>query len=338
MYVSIVDRLPVEDRLPRTAPQNLLDHVTRLCAICPRDYRHVEGLNRAADYIRGIWSEMGWTVTEQTYALPNETLARFPYTTKTRYGSCTVAPHTFPAPTGGETYRNLVVDIAGRSPNKRRIVIGAHYDAIEPTPGADDNASGVAGLLELARLLRHDPVAVPITLVAWTNEENPLFELGYSGSLMHARSLHPSAIEGAISLEMIGRFYDEAKTQTYPNGLLRLLLRRHHRGNFISAVGVSKSSAFIRKAVRLFRQDNHFPLHAVALPLAIGGRRFLASDHRFYLQQGIDAFMFTDTAENRGPKEMGSQYHTKNDTPETLNYRRMAQFVDTLHAMLQRWT
>lgn len=199
------------------------------------------------------------------------------------------------------------------------LVIGAHYDAFGDTgelPGADDNASGTAGLLELARLRGSHRLNQPVTLVAFANEEPPFFGSDEMGSAVHAASIATTgrAVSGMISLEMIGFFSSD---QSWPNALFSVIYP--DEGNFIGVVG-GWSDRHLTKAVK----------RAIA---GSGGIRVLsfsgpretsdASDHRNYWRHGWSAVMVTDTAYLRNPN-----YHTHTDTAESLDYRRMALVID----------
>jgi hypothetical protein len=271
---------------PRTDKKTLRKHVDFLSsAVFPRNPRHAEQLNRAADYIR---SELGLSrarVSEQTYIAE------------------------------GKRYRNI---IARLGPAKGRlIVIGAHYDVCGDTPGADDNASGVAGLLELARLLGGRSLSSPVELVAFSTEEPHFFGSDLMGSAVHARSLRTAGIEVAamISLEMIG-FYSEKQLDQNP--ILRLIYPG--RGDFEVVVGRWDDRALAREIKKGMRGAGDLPVFSYSGPLAIGAD---LSDHRNYWTEGYPAVMVTDTAHLRNPN-----YHTEQDSAETLDYGRMATVVD----------
>jgi hypothetical protein len=208
-----------------------------------------------------------------------------------------------------------------------RIVVGAHYDAFEETPGADDNASAVAGLLELARVLaeRKPQLACQLELVAFTLEEPPFFRTQAMGSAIHARYLVEKRIKvrAMICLEMIGCFTDEPGSQQMPMGWLRKYYPKE--GNFILVVGALGGKKLTRTVKEAMIRASDLPVLSISAPKAIEGIDF--SDHLNYWKHGFDAVMLTDTAFYRNPR-----YHTKDDTPDTLDYVRMAKVVEGLYS------
>jgi Zn-dependent M28 family amino/carboxypeptidase len=224
----------------------------------------------------------------------------------------------------GTTYRNL---IARFGPDEGALlVIGAHYDSCGDTPGADDNASGVAGLLELARLLAASPPPHPVELVAYTLEEPPFFRTENMGSFQHARELARGKREVRLmmSLETIGYFRDDSDTQRFPVGGLGAFYP--DQGNFIAIVGRFGDFGETRRVKALFRGATDLPAESINAPRSVPGVDF--SDHASYWQFGYPAVMVTDTAFLRNPN-----YHGAGDTPATLDYRRMAQVVQATYAV-----
>jgi hypothetical protein len=226
---------------------------------------------------------------------------------------------------GDGSFRNL---IARFGPDDGPVlVIGAHYDVCGEQPGADDNASGVAAILELARLLRrHRPdVAQRIELALWALEEPPNFRTNGMGSAVHANSLALAGAEvsGMISLEMLGFFADEPGSQDYPAPGMGLLYPS--RGNFIAVVGNSSSWWFTRRVKIRMAGASRLPVRSINAPAFVPGVDF--SDHLNFWRRGWDAAMVTDTAFYRNPN-----YHQVTDTPETLDYDRMAEVVTGLYA------
>lgn len=253
----------------------------------PRDFRHLENLDRAARYIREELSKTGAAVVDQTYSV------------------------------GSRPFRNVVAragpDGAGA------LVIGAHYDAFGDTnanPGADDNASGVAGLLEVARLLAGRRLARPVLLVAYSTEEPPYYHSDGMGSAVHAASLARAGDPpiGMVSLEMIG-FY--ASNQSWPSRLFALAYPTH--GHFIAVVGRWTDRALAREIRRGIAGASTVPAYSYSGPLIAGAE---ASDHSSYWAEGYTAVMVTDTAFIRNPN-----YHAPTDVLETLDFERMAQVV-----------
>jgi len=197
------------------------------------------------------------------------------------------------------------------------IIVGAHYDVCADLPGADDNASGVAGLLELARLLSTRTLGCPVELVAFSTEEPPYFGGPQMGSAVHARGLRQSGVtpRAMICLEMIGYF---SAKQPQENLLLSILYP--HKGDFISIVGRWQDRALARQVKRAFRGATSVPVTSYSGPTSVGAD---LSDQRNYWEQGYAAVMVTDTAFIRN-----HNYHTANDTADTLNYKSMAGVVD----------
>ena len=210
------------------------------------------------------------------------------------------------------------------------LVVGAHYDACGTTPGADDNASGVAALLELTRLLALDPPARPVELVAYTLEEPPYFRTESMGSHQHASRLDSQGREVRLmlSLEMIGYFRDEPKSQQYPVAALHMLYP--DEGNFIAIVGGMRDYGEMRRVKALFSGASGLPVQTINAPASVPGVDF--SDHASYWKFDMPAFMVTDTAFLRNP-----HYHEAGDTPATLDYARMAQVVRAVHAVTMQF-
>ena len=221
-------------------------------------------------------------------------------------------------PVRGRSVRNIQ---SGAGP----IVVGAHYDTVPGSPGADDNASAVAVLIELQKML--SPERLPIAFVAFVNEEMPYSYTLESGSFQCARraKARGEPVRAMFSLEMLGYFSDEPGSQRYP---WPLSLVYPDRGNFVAFVGDLGARALVRRAIALFRKGSRFPSEGVAAPAALPGIR--ASDHWSFRLHGFPAIMITDTAYNRNPN-----YHRASDTPETLDYDRMARVTLGLASMLR---
>lgn len=218
----------------------------------------------------------------------------------------------------GAIYRNVVVRFGPA--DGRPVVIGAHYDAEGNTPGADDNASGVAGLLALADHFHRSPPKVPVELVAYCLEEPPYFRSENMGSRRHARALKAAGREPrlVVVLEMIGYFTDRPGSQRYPLAALSWIYPR--QGNFIGVVGNYASVPEVRLVKEAMTEAATIPVEAIAAPASLPGVDF--SDHASYWREGIAAVMVTDTAFYRNPN-----YHQPGDQPDTLDYSRMAGVV-----------
>jgi hypothetical protein len=221
-------------------------------------------------------------------------------------------------PLDGETYRNIRVRLPGAS--DEILLIGAHYDSAPDTPGANDNGSGVAALLELARLLAGRPLARSVHLVAFVNEEPPHFGGEFMGSRVYAKAARQrgDAIVGMFSLETLGYYAQEPGSQSYPLAWLSWLYP--DRGDFIGFVGNTRSRELVRRSVEVFRQTTEFPAEGIAAPNWVPGINL--SDHQSFWGQGYPALMVTDTAPFRYP-----YYHTPADTPDKLDYARTARVV-----------
>jgi hypothetical protein len=225
---------------------------------------------------------------------------------------------------GGRTYRNV---IATYNPEESRtLVIGAHYDVAGDQPGADDNASGVAGLLEIARMLfkERPQLNYRVEMVAWCLEEPPWFGTELMGSFIHAKSLHDAGTDviGMISLEMIGYFSDEPGSQPFPDPELAKLYP--HTADFIIVVGVEEHADFTRKVHSLMHENATIDTQIILFPDGSGLAGL--SDQRNYWPFGWPALMVNDTAFIRN-----HNYHTKGDTIDTLDFRKMAAVVDGVY-------
>lgn len=224
---------------------------------------------------------------------------------------------------GGRSYRNLIVRLGPETPDV--IVIGAHYDVFGDNPGADDNASGVAGLIELARLLQARTLGKRVELVAYANEEPPYFRTPFMGSAIHAAALRSAGkhVPLMLSLECIGYFSDATGSQEHPVRLLEAIYPA--TGNFIALVGFYQDGATARTVKVAMKNASDLPVHSINAPGFIVGVDF--SDHLNYTREGFVGMMVTDTAFYRN-----KAYHTREDTWDRLDYRRMAKVVDGVMA------
>jgi hypothetical protein len=228
----------------------------------------------------------------------------------------------------GNMYRNVIGSLNYKK--KERIVIGAHYDVAGDQEGADDNASGVCGVLELARLLENDSLDCRIDLVAYTLEEPPFYGTDKMGSYIHARSLHQKRIDlkGMICLEMIGYFDTTRKSQTYPIGLLKPFYGG--KGDFITIVQKFGNGKFGRKMKRLMKRNAFLDTKSFIGPEKLPGIDF--SDHRNYWKFGYSAVMITNTAFYRNP-----HYHKQSDKMETLDLKRMSKVIDGVYLSVKEF-
>lgn len=262
----------------------------------PRNYQQVAVLDTVAAYLGRTLARAGGRVTEQPYVVD------------------------------GRTYRNVMASFGPA--DGPRLVVGAHYDVCGEQPGADDNGSGVAALLELARLLGQQPaLRQRIDLVAYTLEEPPYFRTRHMGSYVHARSLHEQnlPVTGMVVLEMLGYYDDRSGSQHYPFGPLRLVYGG--RGNYVTAVRKLGGGRFARQFSRRYDQAAALPVRRFVGPAWLPGLDF--SDHLNYWQFGYSALMLTDTAFYRN-----RNYHHATDSLEKLDLRRLALATDAVLAAL----
>ena len=222
-------------------------------------------------------------------------------------------------------FKNIVASFGPE--NAQRIIVGAHYDVCREQDGADDNASGVAGILELARLLKEKPLKYRIDLVAYSTEELPYFNTKNMGSYVHAKSLYDSKVPvfGMISLEMIGYYSDEENSQRYPVGALKWI--NGNKGNFITIVQKTFSGRFARQYKKLAFRNNSIKTKSFKAPSFFGGINL--SDHSNYWRFGYSAIMITNTSFYRN-----HNYHKTSDRIETLDVGRMALTIDGVYRTL----
>ncbi len=219
---------------------------------------------------------------------------------------------------------NLETALSG---SDETVVVAAHYDTVWTTPGADDNASGTAALIELVRMLQNQPHERTIRFVFLVNEEPPYFQRPAMGSTHYARMLKDRGenVTAMLSLETIGYYTDEPGSQVYPFPFSLFL---PNTGNFIGFVGNTKSRRLTRDVVGSFRDHAQFPSIGVAAPEFIQGVTW--SDQWSFWEQGYPGVMVTDTAPNRNP-----HYHEPTDTPDTLDYEAMARVVEGLAKVIE---
>lgn len=231
----------------------------------------------------------------------------------------------------GAMSHNLEVEIPGGQRRHEIVVIGAHYDSVSGSPGANDNASGVAALLALARSFATAKPERTLRFVAFVNEEPPFFWTAEMGSRVYAKACRSAGqqngenIVAMVSLETIGYYSDEKGSQKYP---FPLGLFYPSQGDFIAFVGNTASGELVRQCLASFRRHARFPSEGAALPGWIPGVGW--SDHWSFWQEGYPALMVTDTAPFRYP-----HYHTAEDTPDKLNYERLARVVAGLEHVVR---
>jgi Zn-dependent M28 family amino/carboxypeptidase len=272
-------------------------HIDTLAGtIGERNLHHYSALQAAARYITDAFTEFGYQ------------------------------PVAHPYHVGSYLVQNIEAVKPGSPETDEIIVIGAHYDSVRGSPGANDNASGVAALLELARWLHAQPVAREVRFVAFVNEEPPYFYSDAMGSWRYARqaAARGDRIQAMLSLETIGYYSSEANSQRYPFPF-RLFYPAH--GNFIGFVGNLRSRALVRQAIASFRASAEFPSEGVAAPGGLTGIGW--SDHWSFWQVGYRAIMVTDTALFRY-----APYHTPGDRPDRVDTESLARVVDGLRAVV----
>ncbi len=222
---------------------------------------------------------------------------------------------------------NVVGEVKGADRANEIIVVAAHYDSVVGTVGANDNGSGVAGVLALARRLGRKPMKRTVRFVAFANEEPPFFQTGEMGSLVYAKQCRARGddVVAMISLETIGYYSDAKDSQQYP---FPLSLVYPSTGDFIGFVGNVRSRRLVRRVVGSFRKHTQFPSEGAAMPGYIPGVSW--SDHWAFWQAGYPAIMVTDTAPFRYP-----YYHSPADTPDKLDYERLARVVAGLARVVE---
>jgi Zn-dependent M28 family amino/carboxypeptidase len=263
----------------------------------PRDWEHPANLAMCADYIATQFTNAGAVVESQEFKVQ------------------------------GNRYRNVIGRFGVGKASK--VVVGAHYDTCGDTPGADDNASGIAALIELAYLAGADVPQRELELVAYVLEEPPFFRTSHMGSAIHAESIarEKSNIIGVIVLESVGCFNDEKGSQSYPSLMLRAFYPS--RGDFIAVAGRWDQGDWI-KAVKVgMLGSTDLPVYSIRAPSALPGIDF--SDHINYWPYGINAAMVTDTAFYRN-----KAYHESEDTADRLDYDRMSMVVVAVFEALRK--
>ena len=261
-----------------------------------RNSRHYATLVKTRDWIRGQLTASGYTVREQNYRLK------------------------------GQSYSNLVCELSGQS--KQVVVVGAHYDSALDCPAANDNGSGVAALLELARSCqqRGQKPKKTLRLVAFVNEEPPYFAHDSMGSHVYAQfcKKRGDKISAMLSLETLGYYSDAPNSQKYPP---LLSMSYPTTGNFVGFIGNLESGPLVQRCVGLFRKRASFPSQGAALSAGLPGVGW--SDHRSFWEIGVPAIMVTDTAPFRYP-----HYHLKSDTPDKIDFDRLARVVEGLQKVV----
>jgi hypothetical protein len=280
----------------------------------PLDEGGLELERRLEGHVRALAEDIG---ERNVFRLPRlDAAAEYLETTLRELGH---RVESQPFETGDVAVRNLEVEKTGRSRPEEIVVVGAHYDSVIGSPGANDNGSGVAAVIELSRLLTDREMPRTVRFVFFVNEEPPFFTTGDMGSLHYARRAKERAerIVAMLSLETIGYFSDEEGSQQYP---FPFSFFYPSRGNFIGFVGNLDSRPLVQRAVGSFRRHSPLPSEALAAPGWITGVGW--SDHWSFWQQGYPGVMVTDTALFRY-----EPYHTPGDTPDQVCYEQLTRVV-----------
>jgi hypothetical protein len=261
-----------------------------------RNMWHYPQLNAAADFIEDSFSRAGLHPRRDSYEIR------------------------------GQACHNIEAEIAGTRPEI--LLIGAHYDSVFGSPGANDNGSGVAAMLALARRFAGKTTEYTVRFVAFVNEEPPYFLGGDMGSFVYASrcKARGDKISAMISLETIGYFSDAPRSQTYPSPGFGVFYPRV--GNFIGFVSNVHSRTLLRRVVALFRKHAKIPSEGAALPSFIPGVSW--SDQWSFWRCGYPGIMVTDTAPFRYP-----HYHSASDTPDKLDYDRFTLVVSGMEKVIE---
>jgi hypothetical protein len=284
-------------------------------------------LETLADELRGDVHELGGKIGERNLSRRAAQLAQAAEYIEAELAAAGHAPRRQEYDVAGSVCWNIEVEIAGSRRPDEIVVIGAHYDSVPYSPAANDNGSGIAAMLSLARRFAAAPQDRTLRFLAFVNEELPYAHTPLMGSWVYARRCRERSdcIASMISLETIGYYSDERHSQHYPPpvGLFYPAV-----GNFIAFVGNTRYGDLVRRAIGAFRRVERFPSQGGAMPESMShiGR----SDHWSFWQEGYPALMVTDTANFRYP-----YYHTPDDTPEKLDYGRMARVVRGLDGVVR---
>ncbi len=294
-YVGPLKPLANKEREFRDALQ--IDVEKLAGEIGERNLQFYKNLSTAADYLETSFQQIGYEVHRQGYQV------------------------------SGKTCYNLEVEISGTMRVNEIVVIGSHYDSVLGSPGANDNATGVAALLALARTFAGKKISRTLRFVAFANEEPPFFKTNQMGSLVYAKCCRErnEKVVAMLSLETIGYYRDEAGSQNYP---FPVGFFYPSTGNFVAFVGNISSRDLVREVVASFRSQVKFPSEGGALPAMIPGIGW--SDHWAFWRMGYPAVMVTDTAPFRYP-----YYHTALDTPDKIHYEHLARVVAGLRLVVE---
>jgi hypothetical protein len=289
-----------------------------------RNMPHYAQLTAAADFIEDSFSRAGLRTRRDSYEIRGQPCHNIEAEISGRQQGAASAEATAAKPAVSPGHRSLG---EGSSP-PQIVIIGAHYDSVFGSPGANDNGTGVAAMLALARRFASAKPKNTLRFVAFVNEEPPYFLSGEMGSQVYARRCNERGdkISAMISLETIGYFSDTPNSQKYPSPGLGLFYP--NVGNFIGFVSNVHSRALLRRVIAVFREQANIPSEGASLPAFIPGVSW--SDQWSFWQHGYRAIMVTDTAPFRYP-----YYHSSTDTPEKLDYDRFTLVVSGMEKVIQ---
>lgn len=280
-----------------TTGKSLYEHVRHLTIdIGSRSVGEYEKIEKARNYIQSVIADMGCTSVLQSYEY------------------------------NGKIFSNVIVTMPGERKPGETVIFGAHYDTVYGTPGADDNASAVAMLLEICRGLKDHARGRTVKLIFFVLEEPPLFRSEFMGSFVYAKDAKArnEIIHSMVCLEMVGYFSDRKGAQRFPLPLMGLMYSR--TPSFIAVVGNLRSRWLVQRVESSLREDCRVPVETLTGISLIPGVDF--SDHRSFWIMGYPAVMITDTAFYRNPA-----YHTERDTIETLDFATMDELLKGLIAV-----
>lgn len=295
---SYAGDLPVLSTTAQVLKTQLQADIEQIAGVIgEHNYLHYDNLVAVADFIEQSFAEAGYEVQSQEYEA------------------------------NGQIFRNLAVEIPGSDKADEIVVVGAHYDSVAGSPGANDNGSGVAAVLALAKALAGQNFPRTLRFVTFTNEEQPFAHTEKMGSFVYAKACRDrnENVVAMLSLETIGYYSDQPGSQQYPLGLLEKIYPI--TGNFVAFVGNIASKRLVQQVVGSFRRHAQFPSQGTALPANIAGVDW--SDHWSFWQHDYPGLMVTDTAPFRYP-----YYHTPEDTADKLDYHRLALVVQGLEHVI----
>jgi len=306
LYMTSVPGEPHRGPLPplpdeeRALSRLLKKHIETIAAR-EHNIAHFAELENAARYIEATLESYGYTVNRQSFVVDEATVRNI----------------------------DVVIEPRDSTPAPEVLVVGAHYDSVRGAPGANDNATGTAAVIELARLLRdlEGKASRRIRLVLFVNEEPPYFQTDDMGSLRYASALaeRKERIVAMYSLETLGFYSSDPGTQHYP---FPFGLMFPDRGDFVAFVGMTESRRLLRESIRSFRSHTAFPTIGGVAPGFVPGIDW--SDHWAFAEQGFPAIMLTDTALFRYP-----HYHRPTDTPDKVDMDSLARVVKGIERVLR---